>query len=69
MSKTDSTIVYPEELLAELQKSPKAVGIIKSMPPSHQKAYINYILEAKKSETRIKRAAKTIELLLQKIKD
>ena len=56
----------PEELIKALNKNPAAAAALKRMPPSHQKEYYRYINEAKKEETRIRRAEKTIELLLQK---
>jgi uncharacterized protein YdeI (YjbR/CyaY-like superfamily) len=47
----------------ELKKDKKAWEIFKGLPPSHQKRYVFYIMEAKKEETRFRRVKKAVEML------
>lgn len=56
-------VVVPVELKRALARSPKAKAEFDKFPPSHQREVIGYIIEAKKPETRERRAAKTVELL------
>ena len=53
----------PQEFLKALEDSPAAAQKYYSLPPSHQKEYLDYILEAKKPETRIRRIEKVIQTL------
>lgn len=56
-------VVVPIELKRALARSPKAKAEFDKFPPSHQREVIGYIVEAKKPETRERRAAKTVALL------
>lgn len=56
----------PTDLVTALQAHPKALGFFQRIPPSHRKEYIEYIEEAKKPETRARRIAKTMEMILEK---
>jgi uncharacterized protein YdeI (YjbR/CyaY-like superfamily) len=56
-------VVVPAELKRALSRSPKAKAEFAKFPPSHQREVIGYITEAKKPETRERRAAKTVALL------
>jgi uncharacterized protein YdeI (YjbR/CyaY-like superfamily) len=56
-------VVVPVELKRALARSPKAKAEFGKFPPSHQREVIGYIIEAKKPETRERRAAKTVDLL------
>lgn len=60
-------IIIPVELEPAFLKNKKAKELFDKMPPSHQREYINYITEAKKYETRIKRVQKTIDTLLKMV--
>jgi uncharacterized protein YdeI (YjbR/CyaY-like superfamily) len=53
----------PEELEAALAKDAEARAKFESMPPSHQREYVGYIEEAKKEETRVRRAGKAVEMI------
>jgi uncharacterized protein YdeI (YjbR/CyaY-like superfamily) len=53
------------DLLAELQAHPQAWAFFQSLPPSHQRRHIGWIMDAKKEETRRKRLAEAIGLLEQ----
>ena len=62
-TRTGKPVVIPIELKRALARSPKARAEFDKFPPSHQREVIGYIVEAKKPETRERRAAKTVELL------
>jgi len=64
MSQPDTTI--PTDLSIALSADAEAKAIFDNLSLSHQKEYIKWIEEAKKTETRAKRIQKTIELLKQK---
>jgi uncharacterized protein YdeI (YjbR/CyaY-like superfamily) len=51
------------KLERELKSNKKAWEIFKRLPPSHQKRYVFYIMEAKKEETRLRRVKKAVEML------
>jgi uncharacterized protein YdeI (YjbR/CyaY-like superfamily) len=54
---------------SETEKSLQMAGLLdyfNSLPPSHQKEYLIWINEAKKSETQANRILKTIEMLKAK---
>ena len=56
----------PVELLAELRRNRAAFDHFAALPPSHQREYIKYVTEAKRPETRQRRAAKAVVQMLQK---
>jgi uncharacterized protein YdeI (YjbR/CyaY-like superfamily) len=56
-------VVVPVELKRALARSPKAKAEFEKFPPSHKREVIGHITEAKKPETRDRRAAKTVDLL------
>ncbi len=58
--------LIPDELLAALENDKTAKDVFEKLSFSHQKEYVNYILEAKKTETRMRRAEKTILMLNKK---
>jgi uncharacterized protein YdeI (YjbR/CyaY-like superfamily) len=60
---TKKPVVVPIELKRALARSPKAKAEFAKFPPSHQREVIGYIVEAKKPETRERRAAQTVALL------
>ncbi len=53
----------PKELAAALKKSAKARAVFEALPPSHQREYAEWVGEAKKAETRSRRAAETVKRL------
>lgn len=56
-------LVIPEDLLAALRKNAQAAKTFDAFSYSHRKEYVNWIVEAKRPETRAKRLATTIEQL------
>lgn len=55
----------PAELTAALDATPVAREIFVHLSPSHQREHADYVAEAKKPETRQRRAAKTVERLVK----
>lgn len=53
----------PADLRAAVEADPIASGYYAGLPPSHQKAYVSWVTEAKKQETRASRIASTVEML------
>lgn len=53
----------PRGFRAALSKSKKALAKYETFPPSHKREVLDYILEAKKPETRARRIAKTVTWL------
>ena len=62
-TRTGKPVIIPIELKRALARSPRAKAEFEKFPPSHQREVIGYIVEAKKPETRERRAAKTVDLL------
>jgi hypothetical protein len=55
----------PEDLMAALKKNAKARKTFEAFPPGQQREYINWLLEAKREETRAKRLAQAIEWMAE----
>jgi uncharacterized protein YdeI (YjbR/CyaY-like superfamily) len=55
----------PDDLAAALKKHKAAAKTFADFSPSHRKEYIEWIVEAKREETRQKRLAATIEQLAE----
>lgn len=57
------SVDVPPDFKDALSKNKKAREFFEALPPSHKRAYVNAIMEAKKSETRTKRIDQAIEML------
>ena len=55
----------PPEFAAALDASPQARATLEAFAPSHRREYVEWICEAKRSETRDKRIAQAIEWLAE----
>ena len=55
----------PEDLVAALNKDKAAKATFDAFPPSCRREYIEWIVEAKREETRAKRLAQTVEWLAE----
>lgn len=53
----------PTDLATALKKNRSAAATFKHLSPSHRREYIEWILEAKRAETRQRRLATTLEWL------
>lgn len=56
-------LVIPPDLMDALSLDKAARQAFEALPPSHKKEYVQWILDAKKEETRNSRVIKTIEKL------
>ena len=57
------TLTMPGEFREVLDKDISAKTVFEKLPPSHQKEYVGWIEEAKKTETRTRRIARAIAML------
>lgn len=57
--------LVPEELEQAFAFAPGARERFELLSPGHQRAHVDHIIEAKRTETRKSRALKTIETLLR----
>ena len=55
----------PADLLAALGKNAKARAVFEQFPPSHRREYIEWIVEAKREETRSRRVAQAVEWMAE----
>ena len=55
----------PADLVAALKKNATARKTFQAFPPSAQRDYVEWIVEAKREETRFKRLAQTVEWLAE----
>jgi uncharacterized protein YdeI (YjbR/CyaY-like superfamily) len=60
------TFEVPADVKNALKKNKKAGANFEALSPSHQKEYIQWIIEAKRDETRQKRLNEMVKLLLEK---
>jgi uncharacterized protein YdeI (YjbR/CyaY-like superfamily) len=58
--KTKGPVLIPEELRAALAGDEAAWKAFDRLPPSHQREVAGYVAEAKKSETRARRATRML---------
>jgi hypothetical protein len=63
--KPAAQIVVPGDLTVALAASPQAKAAFEVLPPSHRREHVTAILKAKKPETRERRIARVVEMLLQ----
>lgn len=59
-------LAIPDDLEAVLAANSKAARAFAALPPSHQREYLKWIAEAKKPETRRRRAAGVAQRVLDK---
>jgi hypothetical protein len=58
----------PDDLATALSAAPEAAAFFESLSFSHKRSYVDWIVGAKKDETRQRRVAQAVELLLTKRK-
>jgi hypothetical protein len=56
-------ITIPADLKKALAKNSQASVVFKAFAPSHRRAYVDWITQAKRDETRIARIAKAVEMI------
>jgi len=55
----------PWELEQELRNDEHVRDVYDAMPPSHRKAYVTFIEEAKRPETRVRRVQQALRMMAQ----
>ncbi len=58
----------PDDLAEALRAAPEAAAFFESLSFSHKRSYVDWIVSAKKDETRQRRVTQAVELLLTKRK-
>ena len=58
----------PEDLAQALRESPEAEAFFESLSFSHKRSYVDWIVGARKDETRQRRVVQAVEMLLDKRK-
>ncbi|MEK6748192.1 MAG: YdeI/OmpD-associated family protein [Pseudomonadota bacterium] len=58
-------IDIPNELVEVLSQNGNARAAFDNLSPSHRNEYVRWVSEAKRQETRLRRARKTLDMLLQ----
>ena len=56
-------LTIPGDLALAFKQSPAALHFFERLAPSHKKEYIRWIEEAKRTETRVNRIVKAVEML------
>ena len=62
---TSKELVVPDYFTAALRKNPKALATFENYSYSHKKEYVQWVSEAKREETRVKRLTQAVEWLAQ----
>jgi uncharacterized protein YdeI (YjbR/CyaY-like superfamily) len=60
---TGTELTVPHDLQIELNDDPAAAAAFAALPYSHRREYVDWILAAKRPETRARRIEKTIEMI------
>ena len=63
---SDEQTAIPEELSEVLSENEAAGRLFGALPPSHRNEYMRWIGEAKRAETRRRRAAKAAEMMVDR---
>lgn len=58
-------IPVPHDLQIALHDDPEAEAAFAALPHSHRREYIDWILEARRPETRVRRVEETVERVKQ----
>ncbi len=63
--KAKKPVVVPDYFLAALKQNKKALATFEDFSPSHKREYVEWMVEAKREETRAKRLKAAIKLMTQ----
>jgi uncharacterized protein YdeI (YjbR/CyaY-like superfamily) len=53
----------PDDLARALRRNKAAAAAFEALTPSHKREHVGFVIEAQRPETRIRRIARTIEML------
>lgn len=59
-------LALPRELASALDDEPTARSKFQDLPPSHRREYVQWVAEARRHDTRERRAAQTVMRLLER---
>lgn len=59
------TVALPSDLDQALRDDPAARAAYLAMPPSHVRAYVEFVDEAKRPETRVRRVQQALRMMAQ----
>ena len=59
-TRTPAPIVVPEDLQAALKMNKKAAAVFDAFSPSHRREYVEWIVSARREETRLRRIATAV---------
>lgn len=62
------SVIVPDDLLKAIEENARARAAFKKMAYSHQKAYVDWIEQAKGKETREARITKSIRMIVKRSK-
>jgi uncharacterized protein YdeI (YjbR/CyaY-like superfamily) len=65
VAKPKPSVVPPDDLLAALAKSPKAKATFEAFPPGKKRDYVDWIVDAKRAETRQRRLIQAVEWMAE----
>jgi len=65
IDRMNRTVTAPRDLMQLFKKAPKANALFETLSFTHRREYVQWILEAKRPETRAQRLSKTVEKLSQ----
>jgi hypothetical protein len=57
------TISVPPDLKKALAKNSGAATVFETFAPSHRRAYVDWIMQAKRAETRVTRIARAVQMI------
>ena len=60
-----SEIPVPHDLQIKLHDDPEAAAAFAALPPSHQREYVDWIISARRPETRMRRVEETARRVKQ----
>ncbi|HXT16439.1 MAG TPA: YdeI/OmpD-associated family protein [Gemmatimonadaceae bacterium] len=64
-TKPKKALVMPDDFMAAIRKNKKALAAYDRFSPSHQREYVEWIVDAKREETRAKRIAQAVEWMAE----
>jgi uncharacterized protein YdeI (YjbR/CyaY-like superfamily) len=65
VSRPTPAVEAPRDLEQALQDDPAARKAYLAMPPSHRRAYVEFVEEAKRPETRVRRMQQALRMMAQ----
>jgi uncharacterized protein YdeI (YjbR/CyaY-like superfamily) len=58
-------LTVPHDLQTRLEEDAEAAAAFAALPPSHRREYVDWIVSAKRPDTRVRRVAETVRRVRQ----